>query len=119
MKYLLMLYADEKAGAQLPKEKMAEFMGQMYAYQDALKKAKAFISTNPLAPTNQASTVKVRGENAVVEDGPYAETQEQLGGYFVIEAADVEAAQQWAARCPAATWGTIEVRPILDLGGVA
>lgn len=126
MKYMLMLYADEKAGAQIPPEEMAKVMHIMGAYQQALTKAGAFIATSALAPTWEAKTlrmeggqIKVRGPGEIVNeggelkvhDGPYAETREQFGGYFIIEAPDMDAALRWAARCPAAQWGPIEVRP--------
>ncbi len=117
MKYMLMLYADEAGGAALEAADMERFMREMHAYKAALEKARAFVATAPLAPTSAASTVRVVDGAARVEDGPYAETREQLGGYFVIEATDMDEAQAWAARCPAATWGTIEVRPILDMPG--
>ena len=126
MRYMLMLYADEKAGAAIPPDAMAKAMEGMYAYHEALTKAGAFIGTGALAPTGEAKTLRMvggdvrqlpsggfvnEGGELRVEDGPYVETREQLGGYFVIEADDMEQALQWAARCPAAQWGSIEVRP--------
>ncbi|QUD88650.1 YciI family protein [Phenylobacterium montanum] len=115
MRYLLMLYADEKAGLAIPPDAMAGFMSQMYAYREALAKAGAFIETAPLMPTTEACVVKVVDGGISVQDGPYAETREQLGGYYIIEAPDMDAARKWAARCPAATWGSIEVRQIREL----
>lgn len=88
-------------------------MGQMYAYREALIKAGVFIETNRLARPGTACTVHVENEETKVHDGPYAETREQLGGYFLIAARDMDEARKWAARCPAATWGTIEVRQIV------
>ncbi len=125
MKYLLMLYADEKAGAQIPPEEMARAMEILGAYQAALKKAGAFVATAALRPTSEARTLRMEGGEVVVRngaflneggelrvyDGPYAETREQLGGYFIIEAPDMDAAIQWGKRCPAAQWGSIEIRP--------
>jgi hypothetical protein len=126
MKYMLMLYADEKAGSRIPADHMAKVMETMGAYQQALTKAGAFIATSALAPTWEAKTlrmeggqIKVRGPGEFVSeggelkvhDGPYAETREQFGGYFIIEVPDMDAALKWAARCPAAQWGPIEVRP--------
>lgn len=115
MRYMLMLYADEAAGSKIPPEEMGKYMGQMYAYREALTKAGAFVETNPLARTDTACTVRMVDGEMKVHDGPYAETREQFGGYFIIEAPDMDAARTWAARCPAATWGTIEVRQIVDL----
>ncbi len=136
MQFMLMLYAEEKAGAAIPKAQMDRVMDSLYAYQAALTKAGAFIATAPLAPTAQAKTLRMEGgeirvssasrsekpEDAEpvfvreggelkVHDGPYAETKEQFGGYYIIEAEDMDAALHWAARCPAAQWGPIEVRP--------
>lgn len=114
MRYLLMLYADEKAGAAMPEAEMAKAMDRMYAYQEALQKAGAFVDTAPLARTPAARTIRLTDGELQVTDGPYAETREQLGGYYIIEAPDMTAALDWAARCPAATWGAIEVRPFND-----
>ena len=111
MKYLLMLYADEKAGAAIPPEQMAGLMGKMHAYQQALEKAGAFVATAGLTPTWDARTIK-RDDGALkVHDGPYADTREQFGGYYIIEAPDMDRALELAAQCPAATWGSIEIRP--------
>lgn len=111
MKYLLMLYADEKVGNQIPKDEMAKFMARMHAYQDALTKAGAFVSTAGLTPTWDAKTIALENGDLKVHDGPYAETREQFGGYYMIEAPDMDAAVKLAAQCPAATWGKIEIRP--------
>jgi hypothetical protein len=111
MKYFLMLYADEKVGAQIPDADMDKFMGTLNAWTQSLKKADAFVATNSLAPTWDSKTVHVENGDMQVHDGPYAETREQFGGYFVIEAPDIDAAIAWAAKCPAAEWGSIEVRP--------
>jgi hypothetical protein len=125
MQFLLMLYADEKAGSEIPAEDMAGAMDAMYAYQEALTKAGAYIATAALERTWEARTLRVEGGEIVqrdgsfvneggelqIHDGPYAETREQFGGYFIIEAADMDAALKWAARCPAVQWGAIEVRP--------
>ena len=110
MKYLLMLYADEKAGMAIPPDQMAGFMGQLAAYQETLTKAGAFVSTEGLYPTTTAKTISNADGNLQVHDGPYAETREQFGGYFIIQAADMDEAIRLAALCPAATWGKIEIR---------
>ncbi|ODT68165.1 MAG: hypothetical protein ABS75_21600 [Pelagibacterium sp. SCN 63-23] len=126
MRYLLMLYADEQAGATIAPEDMARAMDGMYAYQQALMKANAFISTSGLAPTSAARTLRMEGGTVKLDEtgftneggtlraqeGPYAEAREQFGGFFIIEAEDMDAAVKWAARCPAAQWGPVEIRPI-------
>lgn len=111
MNYLLMLFADEKAGAAIPHAEMAQWMDKMYAYQAVLEKAGAFVSTSGLAPTSQAKTVSHSDGVLRVEDGPFAETREQLGGFYIIKAESIEEAVRFAALCPAAQWGHIEVRP--------
>ena len=117
MRYLLMLFAEEAVGLQIPADEMAGYMGQMHAYRAALIKAGAFVETAPLMPTTTACTIRVQDGETTVQDGPYAETREQLGGYYIIEAPDMDAARTGAARCPAATWGAIEVRQIRDMSG--
>ncbi|MBX4954537.1 YciI family protein [Rhizobium lentis] len=114
MRYMLMLHADEAAGRSIEPEDMVRFMGQMYAYQQALEKAAAFVSSNALVSSSEASLVRVQGNEISVLDGPYADVREQFGGYFIIDVADTDEANKWAARCPAATWGTVEVRRIRD-----
>jgi hypothetical protein len=110
MRYLLMLYADEKAGAAIPKDQMDGFMQMMFAYQSALEKAGAFVMTSPLYPTTQAKTVSTEAGELKVHDGPYAETREQFGGLYIIEARDMAEAVDWAKKCPSAQWGHVEVR---------
>ena len=125
MKAMLMLYADEKAGAQIPPDEMAGAMATLAAYRAALEKAGAFVATAALQPTWEAKTLRMEGGATVavhgtflneggqlmVHDGPYADTREQFGGYFIIEVANMDEAISWARRCPAAQWGPIEIRP--------
>lgn len=111
MKFMLMLFADEKAGAAIPQDQMAAVMQQMGAYQRTLEKAGAFVGTAALAPTPDARTITRFDGELKVHDGPYSETREQFGGYFMIEAANMDRAVELAALCPAATWGPIEIRP--------
>lgn len=126
MRFLLMLYAEEQAGAAIPPEQMTQVMDGMNAYQKALEKAGAFVSTSALGMTSEARTLRFEGGDIglvdgtfvnqggtlMVQEGPYAETREQFGGLFVIDCADMDEAVKWAARCPAAQWGPIEIRPI-------
>lgn len=111
MKFMLMLYADEKAGAAIPPDEMAKAMETLFAYQAALEKAGAFVATAGLLPTWDAKTLRAESGELRVHDGPYADTREQFGGYFIIEADGMDDALKWASRCPAAQWGPIEVRP--------
>ncbi|MDC9825557.1 YciI family protein [Devosia sp. ZB163] len=130
MRYMLMLYADEKAGADIPAEDMKAAMQDMAAYESALAKAGAFVATSALQPTWESKTIRMEGGEVMrqttpsghvyfaneggelkVHDGPYAETREQFGGYFIIDAPDMDAAIDWARKCPAVQWGSIEIRP--------
>ncbi|MGB7196061.1 MAG: YciI family protein [Collimonas pratensis] len=114
MKFLMTLYADEAKGAAIPAAEMAKYMEQMYAYRDALIKAGVFVQTNGLATSTTACTVSTEGGQIRVHDGPYADTREQAGGYFIIDAKDPDEARLWATRCPAATWGIVELRQIVE-----
>lgn len=111
MNYMLMIYANEKAGDAIPRAEMDKWMDKMFAYQAALEKAGAFVQTVGLARSYEATTVNLVDGELKVHDGPFAETREQLGGFYIIDVADMAEAQKWAARCPGALWGHIEVRP--------
>ena len=116
MQYMLLIYSDEKAAAAMPKADVNKMLPAYEAYTKALQGAGALLAGDRLRPTDSASTVRVREGKTQVLDGPYAETKEQLGGYYMIEAPDLDAALSWAARCPGAEHGTIEVRPIWAMG---
>ena len=111
MKYLLLITGDESRMANLPVDDTG-MSPEYHAYNEALVKAGAMLGGERLRPTSTATTVRMRDKKAVVLDGPYAETQEQLGGYYLIDVPDLDAAIDWAKRCPAAEFGSIEVRPI-------
>jgi hypothetical protein len=112
MQYMLLLYVDQNAWAKMPPEEQQEGYGAYMSFLEALKKAGAYQASGRLQPTTTATTVRVSNGKTQVLNGPYTETKEQLGGYFLIEAADLDAAISWAARCPASGHGTVEVRPI-------
>ena len=112
MQYLLLIYGNE-AGMQAASKADIEKMVAAYgAYTEALKKAGVLAGANRLQPTASASTVRVADGKSKVLDGPYAETKEQLAGYYMIDVPDLDAALSWAARCPGASFGAIEVRPV-------
>ena len=113
-RFMLLLYANEAAGEAISSEDMAMWMDKMGEYSDALKKADALVSTGGLAPTRSARTIHANKDGVQVNNGPYADTHEQLGGYYLIEAADMDAAQDWAAKCPAALWGHVEIREVMS-----
>jgi hypothetical protein len=114
MKYLLLIYADERAYEAMSEDERRE----MYAAYDELMKdvgaSGQMLGGEELAPTASATSVQVRAGERLVTDGPYAETKEQLGGYFLIDVADLDAAIDIAARIPSVHAGTIEVRPLVD-----
>ena len=115
MKYLLMVYGNEQAMTALSKETMEQAMAAYGAYTEAVKKAGIYLGSNRPRPTKSASTVRVAEGKTQVLDGPYAETKEQLGGYYMIDVPDLDAALSWAARCPGASHGSVEVRPIWEM----
>jgi hypothetical protein len=115
MQYLLMLYADEAGWGKMTPAEQQQGMAAYMAYTEALKKAGAYVGSNRLQPISSATTVKVANGKQQVLDGPYADSKEQLGGYYLIEAPDLDAAIAWAARCPGAGHGTIEVRPVWEM----
>lgn len=113
--FMLLLHADEKAGMALPKETMAQWMDKMHAYKAALDKAGAHVSHGALGPSTSASIVNLDEKGQMqVHNGPFAETREQLGGYYLVRATDLAEAQQWAAKCPAAIWGHVEIRAVSE-----
>lgn len=112
MQYMLLLYVNEAGWPKLTKAEQEQGMAAYQAYGEALSKAGALKGSNRLGPTTAATTVRLANGKPQVLDGPYADTKEQLGGYFLIDVADLDVALSWAARCPAAGHGVVEVRPI-------
>jgi hypothetical protein len=116
MQYMLLIHVDEAAMAAMAPDAtpgQAYAMAQPFAaYNEALKKAGAWVAGDRLAPSSSTTRVRMLGDRTEVLDGPFADTKEQLGGYYIIEAPDLDAAIQWAARCPAAQNRAVEVRPI-------
>jgi hypothetical protein len=112
MKYLLLIYGNEAAMLGADKKSVDQMMAAYGAYTEAMKKAGAWVGGERLRPTGDATTVRGSNGKTQVLNGPYAETKEQLGGYYMIEAPDLDAALSWASRCPGAQFGAIEVRPI-------
>ena len=112
MQYLLLIYTNENAMLNAPREAASQVVGAYTAYTEAMKKAGVWVGGERLRPTSNATTVRVKDGKTQVLDGPYAETKEQLGGYYMIDVPDLDAALSWAARCPGASRGVIEVRPI-------
>jgi hypothetical protein len=117
MQYLLLLHADEGGWSKLTPAEQQQGMAAYMAYNEALKKAGVYVGSNRLQPISTATTVKITNGKQQVLDGPYADSKEQLGGYYLIEAPDLDGAIAWAARCPGSSHGTIEVRPVWEMAG--
>jgi hypothetical protein len=115
MKYMLLVYADEKILTEAERDDC--YMKSARLTQD-LNASGNFIAASPLHLTSTATSVRVRDQRRMVTDGPFAETREQLGGYFLVDAANLDEAIRIAERIPAATWGTIEVRPVMEIPGL-
>jgi hypothetical protein len=113
MKYLCLIHDDESKWATMSKEQSGAMFGEYGAFTEAITKSGQFIGGNALQPTQTATTVRVRQGKISTTDGPFAETKEQLGGYYLIEAKDLNEAIQVASRIPSAKIGSIEVRPIM------
>jgi hypothetical protein len=111
MRYSLLLNYSEAGGAEVPEEAMAEARAAFDRYAKALDAAGVLLGADVLQPVAASTTVTLRNGSLQVQDGPFADTKEQLGGVFLIDVPDLDAALAWAEKCPAAQWGTIEVRP--------
>ena len=116
MKYLLLIYLDEIRALD-DAERQQCYVESAQLAQD-LHKSGQFLGANPLHPTSTATSVQVRDGDRLVTDGPFAETREQLGGYFLIDAKDLDAAIGIAARIPGARHGTVEIRPVIEVPGL-
>ncbi|HUN43316.1 MAG TPA: YciI family protein [Acetobacteraceae bacterium] len=112
MEYLLLIYNNEKETAAMSQAERERWTGAYMAYTQALQEANVLRGGNRLRPTSATTTVRVAGGKVQTVDGPFAETREQLAGYYLIDAPDLDAALSWAGRCPGAQYGSIEVRPI-------
>ncbi len=116
MRYLVLIYGEEPTSPP-PQSRIAEVGTAYRAYTGMLRKRGAFVDGDELQDTPSATTIRVRDGKTLITDGPFAETKEALGGYYLIEAADLDEAIELAQACPGATWGSIEVRPIREQSG--
>ncbi len=112
MQYMLMLYVRESGWAAMTKAEQERGTAAYMAYTEALSKAGALKGTGRLQSSSTATTVRLANGKSQVLDGPYADSKEQLGGYYLIDVPDLDAALSWAARCPTAGHGVVEVRPV-------
>lgn len=109
--YLLSVHGSDEDVAATPAEDMQKAYEQVDAFNDEVRAAGAWVFAGGLQPSSTATVVKIENGEAVITDGPYAETKEQLGGFWIIEAADLDAALEWARKGSAACMGPVEVRP--------
>ena len=114
MRYLCLIYDDEKKVATMPENESNAFMGEYFAFTEDIKKSGHYLGGEALQPVNTATSVRVRSGKMSTTDGPFAETKEQLGGYYLIEAKDLNDAIQVAAKIPSARYGSVEIRPIME-----
>ncbi len=115
MKYMLLIYLDEHALSETERE---ECYGESTQLAQQLHGSGQYVAANPLHPTSMATSVRVRDGKRFVTDGPFAETREQLGGYFLIDAKDLDEAIAIAVRIPMACKGTVEIRPVIEISGL-
>jgi len=112
MNYMLLIYSNEAGFRSLSEAETGQALAAYGAYGEALKQAGVLVASDRLQPTATATTVRLANGKSQVLNGPYAETKEQLGGYYMIDVPDLDVAISWAARCPGASHGIVEVRPV-------
>lgn len=112
MQYLLLIASEEAEEAKISEAEMGQIIAAYTAYSGAMAQAGVLVSGERLQPSSRATTVRIQDGKTSVLDGPYAEIKEQLGGFYIIDVPDLDTALSWAARCPGANYGAIEVRPI-------
>jgi hypothetical protein len=115
VKYMLLIYADEKAWTEAERQ---QCYGESTQLAHSLKANGQFLATSPLQPVSTATTVQVRDGKRLVTDGPFAETREQLGGFFMVDAKNLDEAIDIAGLIPGARKGTVEIRPVLEIEGL-
>jgi hypothetical protein len=114
MRYLLTIYGDESGWNDVTPEEASQIMAAYGAFGQAAQEAGVLLGGEGLQPTSSATTVRVRNDETLTTDGPFAETREQLGGYYLLDCKDLDEAIGWAARIPGAQSGSVELRPIMD-----
>ena len=117
MQYMCLIYDDETLWQTMPEADRNGVMGQYMAFTESIRESGNMVAGDALQPTSTATTVRVRNGETLMTDGPFAETKEQLGGYYLIEAKDADEALAIAARIPSAKYGSIEVRPLMVFEG--
>jgi hypothetical protein len=114
MKYLCLIYDDEQKLATMPQAEGDKFMGEYFAFTEDIRNSGHMVAGEALQPVATATTLRLRNGKLSTTDGPFAETKEQLGGFYLVEAKDLNEAIQVAARIPSVRTGSVEVRPVVD-----
>jgi len=115
MKYMMLIYLDEKS---LTEEQRDKCYADSTGYAQELSAKGKFLGASPLHPTSTATSIRIQEGRPLVTDGPFAETREQLGGYFLVDAENLDEAIKIASAIPAGKWGTVEIRPIMEIPGL-
>ena len=115
MRYMLLLYSAEDAGPQPDTDEFGPHMQEWFTFTNELEASGAMLGGEALEPSTTATSVQVRDGEMLTTDGPFAETKEVLGGFYMIDVPDLDAARKWAAKIPSAPFGTVEIRPIMEL----
>ena len=115
MRYMMLVYLEERA---LDDQERQDCYAKSIALTHDLRSKGQYLGASPLQPVSTATSVRVRDGRRLVTDGPFAETREQLGGYYLVDAKDLDEALEIAGRIPGAQWGTVEVRPVVELTGM-
>jgi len=115
MKYMLLIYLDENG---LSEAERVQCYAESAAYARHLHENGQYLQASPLHPISMATSLRIRDGKKIITDGPFAETREQLGGFFLIEADNLDKAIEIAGEIPAGRWGTVEIRPVLEIGGL-
>ncbi len=113
MRYVLLIYGEE-AATPPPQDEIDASMAEWWQYDTAVRDSGIHVASDALQPSQTATTVRLKDDERVVTDGPFAETREVLGGFYVIDVPDLDTALDWAAKCPAAKYGSMEVRPVME-----
>jgi hypothetical protein len=116
MRYVLLIYSNEAADANMSEEESREIFQAHMEYSQELGEKGVSAGGDPLLPTSAATTVRNRDGKTLITHGPFAETTEQLGGFYIVECANIDEALEWAAKNPAVRHGSVEVRPVMEIG---
>jgi len=119
MKYMLLIHDEEQAWGKMSQAEQQRIYSEYGQFTQEIKSSGHHLASSQLQPTSTATSVRIRDGKRLVTDGPFAETREQLGGYYLVQAKDLDEAIELAARIPSARMGTIEVRPVVEMGAQA